>query len=54
MSTEMSVSNSTQQNCKEILTIMKNYGQDCRVIETLTSSSAAPVSPRAPFSRPYF
>jgi hypothetical protein len=34
MSTEISVSNSTQQNCKEILTIMKKYGQDCRVIET--------------------
>ena len=34
MSTEISVSNSTQQNCKEILQIMQKYGQDCRVIET--------------------
>jgi hypothetical protein len=34
MSTEISVSNSTQQNCREILTIMQKYGQDCRVIET--------------------
>jgi len=36
MSTEISVSNSTQQNCKDILTIMKKYGQDCRVIETIS------------------
>ena len=34
MSTEISVSNSTQQNCNEILKIMQKYGQDCRVIET--------------------
>ena len=34
MSTEISVSNSTQQNCKDILTIMKKFGQDCRVTET--------------------
>ena len=36
MSTEISVSNSTQQNCKDILKIMQNYGQDCRVIETVS------------------
>ena len=34
MSTEISVSNSTQKNCKDLLTIMKKYGQDCRVTET--------------------
>ena len=34
MSTEISVSNSTQQNCNEILKIMQKYGQDCRVVET--------------------
>ena len=34
MSTEISVSNSTQSNCKDILKIMQKYGQDCRVIET--------------------
>ena len=34
MSTEISVSNSTQKNCKEILEIMQKYRQDCRVIET--------------------
>lgn len=34
MSTEISVSNSTQQNCKDLLTIMKKFGQDCRVTET--------------------
>lgn len=33
-STEISVSNSTQQNCRDILKIMQTYGQDCRVIET--------------------
>ncbi len=36
MSTEISVSNSTQKNCKEILEFMKKYGQDCRVIETVS------------------
>jgi hypothetical protein len=36
MSTEISVSNSTQQNCKELLKIMQKYGQDCRVIETVS------------------
>jgi len=34
MSTEISVSNSTQKNCKDLLKIMQKYGQDCRVIET--------------------
>lgn len=34
MSTEISVSNSAQQDCKNILKIMQKYGQDCRVIET--------------------
>ena len=34
MSTEISVSNYTQKNCKDILNIMKEYGQDCRVTET--------------------
>ena len=34
MSTEISVSNSSQSNCKEILKIMQKHGQDCRVIET--------------------
>ena len=34
MSTEISVSNSTQQNCNELLKIMQTYRQDCRVIET--------------------
>ena len=34
MSTEISVSNSTQKNCKDLLRIMKKYGQDCRVTET--------------------
>lgn len=34
MSTEISVSNSTQLNCKDLLTIMREYGQDCRVTET--------------------
>lgn len=33
-STEISVSNSTQQNCNELLKIMQKYRQDCRVIET--------------------
>ena len=33
-STEISVSNSTQQNCRDILKIMQTCGQDCRVIET--------------------
>ena len=32
MSTEISVSNSTQQNCNELLKIMQKYRQDCRVI----------------------
>ena len=36
MSTEISVSNSTQKNCKDILEFMKKYGQDCRVIETVS------------------
>ena len=36
MSTEISVSKSTQKNCKDILKIMKEYGQDCRVIETIS------------------
>ena len=36
MSTEISVSNSTQNNCNELLQIMKKYGQDCRVIETVS------------------
>lgn len=35
MSTEISVSNSTQQNCKELLKIMQKYRQDCRIIETV-------------------
>ena len=34
MSTEISVSNSTQKNCKDLLKIMQKYEQDCRVIET--------------------
>ena len=34
MSTEISVSNSTQQNCKDVLKIKQNYGQDCGVIKT--------------------
>ena len=34
MSTEISVSNSAQKDCKDILKIMQKYGQDCRVIET--------------------
>jgi hypothetical protein len=34
MSTEISVSNNSQKNCKDLLTIMKNYGQDCRVTKT--------------------
>ena len=34
MSTEISVSKSTQKNCKDLLKMMKNYGQDCRVTET--------------------
>ena len=34
MSTEISVSNSAQKDCKNILKIMQKYGQDCRVIET--------------------
>jgi hypothetical protein len=34
MSIEISVSNSTQKNCKDLLRIMKKYGQDCRVTET--------------------
>jgi hypothetical protein len=34
MSTEISVSSSTQQNCKNLLSIMKEYGQDCRVTKT--------------------
>jgi hypothetical protein len=36
MSTEISVSNSTQKNCKELLKIMQKYSQDCRVIETVS------------------
>jgi len=36
MSTEISVSNSTQQNCSGLLKIMQNYGQDCRIIETVS------------------
>lgn len=36
MSTEISVSNSTQKNCKDLLKIMQKYGQDCRVIETVS------------------
>jgi hypothetical protein len=36
MSTEISVSNSTQQDCKNILKIMQKYGQDCRVIESVS------------------
>lgn len=36
MSTEISVSNSTQTNCNYLLQIMKKYGQDCRVIETVS------------------
>jgi hypothetical protein len=34
MSTEISVSSFTQQNCKNLLLILKEYGQDCRVTET--------------------
>lgn len=34
MSTEISVSNSTQKNCKDLLLILKKYSQDCRVTET--------------------
>ena len=34
MSTEISVSNSTQQDCKNLLLILKQYGQNCRVTET--------------------
>ena len=34
MSTNISVSNSEQRNCENILKILQNYGQDCRVIET--------------------
>ena len=34
MSTEISVSNLSQENCNHLLLIMKNYGQDCRVTET--------------------
>ena len=36
MSTEISVSNSTQSNCNHLLQIMKKYGQDCRIIETVS------------------
>jgi len=36
MSTEISVSNSTQQNCSDLLKIMQKYGQDCRIIETVS------------------
>lgn len=36
MSTEISVSNSTQKNCKDLLKIMQKYGQDCRIIETVS------------------
>jgi hypothetical protein len=36
MSTEISVSNSTQTNCNDLLQIMKKYGQDCRIIETVS------------------
>jgi hypothetical protein len=34
MSTEISVSNSTQKNCKDLLNIMKQYNQDCRITKT--------------------
>lgn len=34
MSTEISVSKSTQRNCNDILKIMQQHGQDCRIIKT--------------------
>ena len=34
MSTNISVSNPEQRNCENILKLLQNYGQDCRVIET--------------------
>ena len=34
MSTNISVSNSEQNNCDNIIRMLQVYGQDCRVIET--------------------
>ena len=34
MSTHISISNSEQQNCENIIRMLQIYGQDCRVIDT--------------------
>ena len=36
MSTNISVSNSEQQNCEHILKSLHILGEDCRVIETIS------------------